>query len=562
MEAITRLLTEIYPAALSQGQLDTIKSQISFAKSTPHQARKAHWDEDDVVLITYADQFMEAEKPTLNTFTTFFNHRLRTTFSLVHLLPFYPYSSDDGFSVIDYQQVNPIIGSWQQIGELNLTTRLMFDFVCNHMSAESRWVKGYLAGQQAYDAFFIALPPATDLASVTRPRTSPLFTPFTAQDGSTRYLWTTFSADQVDLNFTNPHVLIAVIGVLLHYLIQGADYIRLDAVGYLWKEVGTRCIHLPRPHLLVKLFRAICDEVAPGTVIITETNVPHQDNISYFDNGRDEAQMVYQFPLPPLVLHALHNGSSRALRHWAAGLEIGSGDTTFFNFLASHDGIGLNPLRGILPEAEIIRLVRDLESEGALVSYKQNTDGTTSPYEINVTYLDAINRREDSDETRLGRFILAHAILLAFPGVPAVYVQSILGSRNDYEGVKAAGHNRAVNREKYPLKNIEAMLDEQTSLRSRVFQALSALIRLRRRQQAFHPDAAMEVLEWDNALLAFYRRAAGQRLLCLFNLANKAVSCTLPDGEYRQLTAEGSVSGGPLTLAPYAFYWLEPLNDR
>ncbi|WP_041867274.1 alpha-amylase family glycosyl hydrolase [Sodalis glossinidius] len=560
MEAITRLLRKIYPATLSQGQLDTIKGQISFTKSTPHQARKAHWDEDDVVLITYADQFMEAEKPTLDTFTTFFNHRLRNTFSLVHLLPFYPYSSDYGFSVIDYQQVNPIVGSWQQIGELNLTTRLMFDFICNHMSAESRWVKGYLAGQQAYDDFFIALPPAT--ASVTRPRTSPLLTPFTAQDGSTRYLWTTLSADQVDLNFNNPQVLIAVIGVLLHYLIQEADYIRLDAVGYLWKEVGTRCLHLPHTHLLVKLFRAICDEVAPGTVIITETNVPHKDNISYFGNGRDKAQMVYQFPLPPLVLHALHNSSRRALRHWAAGLEIGSGATTlFFNFLASHDGIEMNPLLGILPEAEIIRLVSDLESESALVSYKQNTDGTTSPYEINVTYLDAFNRREDSDETRLGRFILAHAILLEFPGVPAIYVQSILGSRNDYEEVKAAGHNRAVNREKYPLKTIEAMLDDETSLRSRVFQALSALIRLRRRQQAFHPDAAMEVLEWDNTLLAFYR-AAGQRLLCLFNLANKTVSCTLPDGDYRLLTAEGTVSGGPLTLAPYSFYWLETLSDR
>lgn len=146
--------------------------------------------------------------------------------------------------------------------------------------------------------------------------------------------------------------------------------------------------------------------------------------------------------------------------------------------------------------------------------------------------------------------------------MPAIYIQSILRSRNDYEGVKAAGHNRAVNREKYPLKNIEAMLDEETSLRSRVCRALSALIRLRRRQQAFHPDAAMEVLEWDNALLAFYRRAAGQRLLCIFNLANKTVSCTLPDGDYRLLTSDGSVSGGPLTLTPYTFYWLEPLSDR
>ncbi|MEJ5173833.1 alpha-amylase family glycosyl hydrolase, partial [Erwinia sp. MYb416] len=227
--------------------------------------------------------------------------------------------------------------------------------------------------------------------------------------------WTTFSADQIDLNFTNPEVLIAMVNVVLDYLEKGADYLRLDAVGYMWKTPGTSCIHLEKTHQLVKLFRAIANEVAPGTVVLTETNVPHKDNISYFGNGRDEAQMVYQFSLPPLVLHAIHYGSSRALRQWAASLDGGSGSTTFFNFLASHDGIGLNPLRGILPETEIVSLVRDLAMEGALISYKNNPDGSTSPYEINVTYMDALNQKTDDDDTRLRRFLLAHALLLAFP---------------------------------------------------------------------------------------------------------------------------------------------------
>lgn len=561
MEAITQLLAEIYPSSLTQAQLDTIKSKISFAKSTQQQPRKLHWDEQDVVLITYADQFMAAEQPTLATLTTFFEQWLQSTFNLVHLLPFYPYSSDDGFSVIDYHQVNPIVGSWHHISRLNQSTRLMFDFVCNHISAHSTWLAGYREQQTGFENFFINVPPATDLTSVTRPRTSPLLTPFTMKkEGETRYLWTTFSADQVDLNFADPNVLISIIGVLLHYLTQGADYIRLDAVGYLWKEIGTRCIHLPKTHLLVKLMRAIVNEVAPGTVIITETNVPHKDNISYFGNGQDEAQMVYQFPLPPLVLHAIHNGSSRALRQWAATLDTRNHHITFFNFLASHDGVGMNPVRGILPEVEINSLVRDLESEGALVSYKQNTDGTTSPYEINVTFLDALNRRQDTDDTRLARFLLAHAILLAFPGVPAVYIQSILGSRNDYEGVKAAGYNRAVNREKYPLKAIEAALADETSLRSRVFHHLSDLIQRRRGQPAFHPDAAMDVLEWDNALFAFYRRAARQAILCVFNLGGKSMACTLPPGRYRDVVNYRLLTGDtPLDLAPYQFFWLEIL---
>lgn len=557
MEAITRLLKEIYASSLTQAQLDTIKSQITFAKSTLQQPRKKHWDQNDVVLITYADQFMEAEQPTLSTLTTFFDQRLKRTFNLVHLLPFYPYSSDDGFAIIDYHQVNPIVGSWQNISRLHESTGLMFDFVCNHISAHSKWLESYRAQQMDYQDFFISLPPATDLSTVTRPRTSPLLTPFTMQNQETRYLWTTFSADQVDLNFANPHVLISIIGVLLHYLTQGADYIRLDAVGYLWKEIGTRCIHLPKTHLLVKLFRAIVDEVAPGTVIITETNVPHQDNVSYFGSGRDEAHMVYQFPLPPLVLHAIHNGNSRALRQWATSLESSRGEVTYLNFLASHDGIGMNALRGILPETEINNLVRNLEAEGALVSYKQNTDGTTSPYEINVTYLDALNQRKDTDDIRLRRFMLAHAILLAFPGVPAIYIQSILGSRNDYEGVKAAGRNRAVNREKYPLANIEAALQDESSLRSRIFHQLSSLIQTRRQQPAFHPDAGMKLMAGENALFAFYRRHERQTLLCLFNLSAKVLSCTLPDGHYRDVLSGREFSGAiPFTLEPYGFFWL------
>lgn len=558
MEAIIHLLEQIYASSLTPVQLDSIKSKISFAKSTFHQPRKLHWDEQDVVLITYADQFMEAERHTLVTLTSFFERRLQSTFNVVHLLPFYPYSSDDGFSVIDYHQVNPIVGSWQDISRLHQSTRLMFDFVCNHISAHSKWLSGYLDQQTDFEHFFINVPPATDLSTVTRPRMSPLLTPFVMKDQETRFLWTTFSADQVDLNFADPQVMIAVIGVLLHYLTQGADYIRLDAVGYLCKEIGTRCIHLPKTHLVVKLLRAIVDDVAPGTVIITETNVPHKDNISYFGNGHDEAQMVYQFPLPPLVLHAIHNGNSRAIRQWATSLENGQGEHTFLNFLASHDGIGMNPLRGILPEIEINSLVRDLESQGALVSYKQNTDGTTSPYEINVTFMDALNRRQDSDDTRLDRFLLAHAILLAFPGVPAVYVQSILGSRNDYEGVKAAGHNRAVNREKYPLKEIEPALDEHTSLRSRVFHQLSRLIQRRRQQAAFHPDAPMEVMEWDNALFAFRRHGKTQHVLCLFNLTARTIDCVLPDGHYHDVIGYQDIMGSQkLSLEAYQFLWLE-----
>ena len=560
METITDLIEKIYAGTFPEATFARLQADIATAREAIKLPRKAHWDEQDVVLITYADQFREAGKPTLSTFSRFYQQHLQSTFPLVHLLPFFPWSSDDGFSVIDYHQVDPQCGDWQDIARLHQETRLMFDFVCNHMSSQSAWFSHFLAQDPGWDDFFISMPPATDLSAVTRPRTSPLLTPFKMADGDTRFIWTTFSADQIDLNFANPEVLLRMVNVLLDYLIRGADYVRLDAVGYMWKTPGTRCIHLEKTHQLVKLFRAIADHVAPGTVIITETNVPHQDNISYLGNGHDEAQMVYQFSLPPLVLHAIHTGSARALRQWASSLDLSSNDTTFFNFLASHDGIGLNPARGILSEVEIVALVRDLALEGALVSYKNNPDGTTSPYEINVTYLDALNSEADDDATRLKRFLLAHAILLVFPGVPAIYIQSILGGRNHYDGVRAAGHNRAINRQKYDLQQIEAALAGDDWLRQQVYTRLGQLIQLRRRQPAFHPDNPMTIYDSENAVLVLRRHQpqSGDGLLCVFNLSGRSVMTQLPMAHTLQDVVSGEKIDGtqPVKLDAWQFMWL------
>ncbi|NYS31615.1 alpha-amylase family glycosyl hydrolase [Pantoea sp. WMus005] len=560
METITDLIDKIYAGTFPEATFARLRSDIATAHEAIKLPRKAHWDEQDVVLITYADQFREADKPTLSTFSRFYQQHLQSTFPLVHLLPFFPWSSDDGFSVIDYHQVDPVCGDWQDIARLHQETRLMFDFVCNHMSAKSAWFSHFLAQDPGWNDFFISMPPATDLSAVTRPRTSPLLTPFKMADGDTRFIWTTFSADQIDLNFANPEVLLRMVNVLLDYLIRGADYVRLDAVGYMWKTPGTRCIHLEKTHQLVKLFRAIADHVAPGTVIITETNVPHQDNISYLGNGHDEAQMVYQFSLPPLVLHAIHTGSARALRQWASSLDLSSNDTTFFNFLASHDGIGLNPARGILSEVEIVALVRDLALEGALVSYKNNPDGTTSPYEINVTYLDALNREEDDDNTRLKRFLLAHAILLVFPGVPAIYIQSILGGRNHYDGVRAAGHNRAINRQKYDLQQIETALAGGDWLRQQIYTRLGQLIQLRRRQPAFHPDNPMTLYDSENTVLVLSRHQpeSGEGLLCVFNLSGRSVETRLPVAHTLQDVVSGEKVDGtqPVKLDAWQFMWL------
>lgn len=521
-EKIEHLIKLVYGESFSFGHYDILYEKIRNARVLITDNRKSTWDEQDVILITYADQFQKNDQNALPILTRFYNRWLSSYFSHVHLLPFYPWSSDDGFSVVDYHRVAPKTGEWGDVAKLKKSTHLMFDFVCNHMSAKSQWFENYLNQKPGFEDFFIAVDPDTDLSAVTRPRALPLLTPFTLADGSIRHLWTTFSDDQIDLNFASPQVLIAMVDVLLHYLIEGADYIRLDAVGFMWKVPGTTCLHLENTHRLIQLFRAITDVVAPGTVIITETNVPHKDNISYFGDGSNEAQMVYQFSLPPLVLHSIHSENVQALCQWAQTLELPSTETTWFNFLASHDGIGLNPLRGILPEKEILTLVENLQSEGAKVNWKNNPDGTRSPYEINVTYLDALSPQRIHDDERIARFMLAHALLLSFPGVPAIYVQSILGSRNDYDGVERLGYNRAINRRKFQEGEIDAELEDASQLRTKIYSALTRMIAIRRQQGVFHPDSnAIFSMPNEHVLKLVRTSAVGEKITAFFNFKNR-----------------------------------------
>ncbi|KAA1062724.1 sugar phosphorylase [Enterobacter mori] len=555
---INKLIDLIYGETFTDTHRKVLLEKIGNAASLITEKRKSGWDEKDVVLITYADQFSAAGENALPVFTRFYNKWLSHSFSHVHLLPFYPWSSDDGFSVIDYHEVAPETGTWSDIAELKQSASLMFDYVCNHMSAKSQWFANYLQQTPGYEDFFISVDPDTDLSAVTRPRALPLLTPFTLHDGSVRHLWTTFSEDQIDLNFASPDVLIAMVDVLLHYLMEGANYIRLDAVGFMWKIPGTHCIHLEQTHQLIQFFRAITEAVAPGTVIITETNVPHKDNISYFGNGENEAQMVYQFSLPPLVLHAIHRQDVHTLSQWASSLELPSTKTTWFNFLASHDGIGLNPLRGILPESDILSLVEKLQQEGALVNWKNNPDGTRSPYEINVTYLDALSPKNAADNERIARFILAHAVLLSFPGVPAIYIQSVLGSRNDYEGVERLGYNRAINRKKYIAGEIDSELSNTTGIRYKIFKQLSELIAIRRAEQVFHPDSHALFETSGKHILKIIRVAKkGERITALFNFSQYIQTVNSEGISGTELIAKENISGTTLTLNPWQVMWIK-----
>ncbi len=484
------------------------------------------WDERDIVLITYADQIRRAGQPTLRVLRDFLASRqLDRLLNTVHLLPFFPYSSDDGFSVIDYRKVQPIAGNWPDVAQLAKQQQLMFDLVLNHTSQESHWFQSYLAGEPPFTNYFIEVDPAVDVSQVTRPRSLPLLTPFQTTHG-TRHVWTTFSADQVDLNFANPAVLVEMIDVLLFYIAQGARIVRLDAIAYLWKEVGTTCIHLPQTHEVVRVLRDVVDIAAPHVILLTETNVPHAENVSYFGNG-DEAHMVYQFSLPPLLLDAFLQQDATYLVSWLRHLQSPRVGTTYFNFTASHDGIGVRPLEGLVPAERIETLARVARERGGHVGLKRNPDGSDSPYELNITYLDMLGEAGQGQETHARRFLATQAIMLGLQGIPGVYFHSLVGSPNDEEAARAAGIPRRINRHKYVWDELAERLDAAGSLSKRVFEGYQKLLACRIAQPAFHPDATQQVLDLDHPhLIAFARIAPDgrQKLLVLANVSDQSYS--------------------------------------
>lgn len=528
-------------------------------------AREGGVTERDAILIAYGDQVQRFGEAPLKTLAEFCRIHLRHVVSGVHILPFYPSTSDDGFSVVDYRRVDPALGSWDDIAAMRRDFRLMFDLVLNHISSQSEWFQKFLQGDPQYQDYFIVIDGEPDLSQVARPRALPLLTPFQTPSGEKK-VWTTFSGDQIDLNFKNPSVLFEIIDVLLGYAERGADFIRLDAVAYLWKEIGTPCIHLPQTHRVVQLMRALLNEAAPHVQLITETNVPHADNLSYFGDGANEAQMVYNFALPPLTLHAFRTGDARILSEWADSLILPSGKTAFFNFLASHDGVGLNPARGILSDADIAALVQAASAHGGLISYKHNPDGSQSPYEININYFDALSNPQSDEPLTLqvDRFIAAHAIMFSLTGVPGVYFHSLFGSRGWLEGVKQTGRSRSINRQKCQFDELQQELADPESLRSQIFSRFRALLRLRRNLPAFHPHGGQNVPDLHKSVFAVERISPDgrSRVLCLHNVSADTITLNAPFASAKDLLTGNILSGAALSLEPYQILWLQPSNGN
>ncbi len=519
----------------------------------------------DAVLITYADMVQAPEVNPLVALREFCTARLKGSISTIHILPFYPWTSDDGFSVVDYRMVDERYGKWEDVSKLSDEFELMFDLVLNHCSSKSPWFKEYVSGIEPGQNYIMEAEEKTDLSAVVRPRSTPLLTPYQTRAGE-RHVWTTFSADQVDLDWACPDLLFEFLDIILYYISIGCRILRLDAVAFLWKKIGTNCLHLPETHQVIKLIRNFIDIVDPQVLILTETNVPHEENVSYFGKG-DEAHAVYQFSLPPLLLHGLLKGNAQHLTDWASNLAPPPKGCHFLNFTASHDGIGVRPLEGILPQNEILDLAEEIRKKKGFVSMRKLENGSESPYELNSTYFSALS---DPKNKTLGidRFLCSQAVAMAMKGIPAIYFHSLCGTPNDLEGVKQTGHNRTINRKKWDLSELEANLERKDSSSAEIFEWYSRTLIRRSSCPAFHPEGAQTILNLGSSIFALKRQSIDSSLtvLCLFNFlpAESKLQSMSPlqdlfsSGKARDLISGGEVEWGKgeLILRPYQALWL------
>ncbi|MGE9267689.1 MAG: alpha-amylase family glycosyl hydrolase [Verrucomicrobiales bacterium] len=524
------------------------------------------WDQSDVLMITYADSIYEEGRKPLATLRDFLNRELKNTLSGVHILPFNPWSSDDGFSVTDYHAVKPEYGSWEDIAAISGDYTVMGDLVINHCSSESAWFQNFLADKDPGRGYFIDGSEFTDLSQVVRPRPSPLMTSVETVKGQ-KEVWCTFSPDQVDLDFRNPEVLLEVIRVIRTYLKQGVTYFRLDAIAFLWKEDATPCVHLPQTHELIKLLRLVIESLEPNAVIITETNVPNRENLSYFGN-ENEAHLIYNFSLPPLLLHTLLSGNCTHLKTWMMSMPPARQGRSYLNFIASHDGIGLRPAEGLLSEEERDGLIQTLRDFGGEISMRKMPDGELAPYEANISLFSALQGTiaGGPDQWQIDRFLCAHTIMLALEGLPAIYLHSLLGTENDRQGFAESGQPRRINRKRWEAGELKAALAAPHAHHGRVFEEMKRLIKIRREQAAFHPNATQYTLHFGDEIFAFWRESPkrDQSIFALHNISGETQKIPLVElnliatETWRDLLSGARYDdlSATLELPPYACVWI------
>jgi len=563
-------LEQIYPdmesAVLSSMVIDAFWPKDTERRQRGRVRGNELWSQKDALLITYGNSIIDGAHKPLDLLYDFLGTYLDGALNAVHILPFFPYTSDDGFAVSDFRSVNPQLGDWPDINRIADDFTLMSDLVLNHVSSQGEWFNAYRQGQTPYDKFFFEAAPDDDLRDVVRPRTTPLLRKVDTSSGE-KHVWCTFSHDQIDLDFRNPEVLLEFLRIIRLHVDNGVQIIRLDAVAFLWKEIGSPSIHLPQTHAVIKLMRLLCDFATENIILLTETNVPKAENLSYFGTG-DEAHMIYNFPLPPLILHAMFSGNAQYLRQWQRGMPPAPMGCAYLNFTASHDGIGMRPAEGLLPEDEKQRVIDTVKDLGGLVSMRTMPDGSESPYELNTTFYDAMSRTFDGeDQHHHARFMCSQTIVMSLEGMPAFYIHAMLATANDHDSVVKRGMNRAINRHRWDYPRLREELSNPETRHAKAITDLSERLKIRQNQAAFHPNATQFTVNMgDERIFGIWRQSLdrGQSIFALHNVSNadvvvpSAAINLIEDQHWVDLISGETIDAttASLTVAPYQCLWI------
>ena len=533
LEELRLSLREIYPEH-SEEEINSVWSQLlqildpyHVNRDTSELENESIWDSSSVVLITYPDAIYRKDESTLKTLAEFVKNRLGGLSSVIHVLPFLPSTSDGGFSVSNHEKIEENFGDWNDLKNLAITHKVMADLVLNHVSSSHPWVHQFLKTEEPGSSYIVA-PSQIDIwEEVIRPRNSSLFTNVKTDKGF-KNVWTTFGPDQIDVDWRNPYIFLEFLKLLVRYINNGSEWIRLDAIAFIWKEPHTTCLHLDPVHLIVKLLNKCLKIIKPSAVLITETNVPEEENLSYLTDG-DEANLAYNFTLPPLLLEAIYTGKTDLLNNWLSNWNELPSCTSLLNFTSSHDGIGLRALEGIMENNRVHNLLVESEKRGGLVSHRRMSNGKDQPYELNISWWSAMSHiGSDITLLQFERFLLSQVFTLSLKGVPAFYLPSILASPNDLDTFRKTGQRRDLNREKFEANKLIDLLKNFDSPASKNISYLSHIVKVRSRLRAFHPEACMKCISTDIDNCIIFQRGSGEdRVYVICNMSEKCLNIKL-----------------------------------
>ena len=572
---IDKLLKTIYSNNTTE-EINFISNQLlqildDFSEKSAYEEKRdeERWNESHSVLITYADSIYKNGEATLKTLNELLSKHFGSLSKVVHILPFLKSTSDGGFAVSSYDSLEEKFGGWDDLKSISKNHDLMADLVLNHVSSSHPWVQQFIKSQEPGISNVFSPKQNLDWSNVVRPRSSSLFSQINTDDGP-KQVWTTFGPDQIDLNWHNPKMTLEFLNLIITYLSNGIKWLRLDAVGFIWKESGTTCLHLPKAHSIVKLLRVLLNNLLDDGVLITETNVPQKENLSYLISD-DEAHMAYNFPLPPLLLEAIITSRADILNSWIFDWPILPEDTTLFNFTASHDGVGLRALEGLMNEQRIKDLLINCEKRGGLVSHRRLSNGDDKPYELNISWWSAMeDSSRDAKRFQYERFILSQLLVMALKGVPAFYLPALLASENDIKSFSMTGQRRDLNREKFKSENLSAVLNNPESNANKNLKYLRNAMDVRSKLKQFHPCSQMKCLSKGRSDIVVIKRGKGpESVFAIHNMTENKINYQLNDNDLPKIIDNDFNTHDFLTstkyncknisLDPFQVIWLSAL---